>query len=64
MTSRTHFCMQRGCRFELEDIETPAELEADGVTVKTPAKSEPAPDPELCPTCGNPFFEHPLPGSL
>jgi hypothetical protein len=50
------FCAQRGCVFELAD--KPAELEADGVTVK--AAAAPADAPELCPTCGNPFVPHPL----
>ena len=50
------FCAQRGCVFDLAD--KPAELEADGVTVKAPAA--PADAPELCPTCGNPFVPHPL----
>lgn len=54
------FCAQRGCIFELAD--KPAELEADGVTIKTPA--EPAKAPELCPTCGHPFVPHGAPASL
>lgn len=54
-SSTVHVCAQRGCRFELEDVER----DDAGET-----KVERAPDPELCPVCGNPFLEHPAPETL